>query len=184
MRPSSLLVMLLVLGTYFTAQPVAAGEGKPRAHGDAVWGVCEPLDRGLVARPVEGGKVYVGWRLLDSDPKDVAFNLYRRTGDADPVKLNDEPIRKTTNFVDASVARADEHAYFVRPIVDGKERSPSTQTRVVPGQAVAPYLHRRRNRRWRPAKQLPLTSRSSWPATTRSRRWALPTWMPTAASIS
>jgi len=140
MRPSSLLVMLLVLGTYFTAQPVAAGEGKPRAHGDAVRGVCEPLDRGLVARPVEGGKVYVGWRLLDSDPKDVAFNLYRRTGDADPVKLNDEPIRKTTNFVDASVARADEHAYFVRPIVDGKERSPSTQTRVVPGQAVAPYL--------------------------------------------
>ena len=59
----------------------------------------ERLDRGLVARPVDGGKVYVGWRLLQSDPADVAFNVYRRTGEGKPVKLNAEPIRKTTDFM-------------------------------------------------------------------------------------
>src|SRR5262245_60536086 len=36
----------------------------------------EKLDRGLVAIKTEKG-VYLGWRLLKSDPADVAFNVYR-----------------------------------------------------------------------------------------------------------
>ena len=48
----------------------------------------ERLDRGLVARTVADGKVYLGWRLLRSDPADVAFDVFRRVGDAEAVKLN------------------------------------------------------------------------------------------------
>ena len=74
----------------------------------------ERLDRGLVARNVADGKVYLGWRLLRSDPADVAFDVFRRVGDAQPVKLNAEPVRKTTDFVDAAPPKDGECRYFVR----------------------------------------------------------------------
>jgi len=35
----------------------------------------EHLDRGVVALPRPGGEVYVGWRLLTSDPEGIAFNV-------------------------------------------------------------------------------------------------------------
>ena len=35
--------------------------------------IVERLDRGLVARPVAGGKVYLSWRLLPTDPPDIGF---------------------------------------------------------------------------------------------------------------
>ncbi|NQT82837.1 hypothetical protein HQ563_07435, partial [bacterium] len=60
----------------------------------------EKLGRGLVAINQGGGKVYVGWRLLGTDPDNTAFNLYRSTGGGDPIKLNDQPITDSTNFVD------------------------------------------------------------------------------------
>ena len=41
----------------------------------------EKLDRGLIA--IKGDKgVYLGWRLLKSDPADVAFNVYRAIDEA------------------------------------------------------------------------------------------------------
>ena len=40
----------------------------------------EALGRGVVAIPDGGGKVFVGWRLLGTDPDDIAFNVYRSTG--------------------------------------------------------------------------------------------------------
>jgi rhamnogalacturonan endolyase len=116
MRRTGASAILLVLWACCAAgEPASAAEATPKVQ------ISETLDRGLVARPVEGGKVYVGWRLLESDPADVAFNVYRRTGDADPVKLNEEPVRQTTDFVDRSAAKGTEHAWFVRPVVDGKE---------------------------------------------------------------
>ena len=35
----------------------------------------EKLGRGMVAINQGGGKVYVGWRLLGTDPDDIAFNI-------------------------------------------------------------------------------------------------------------
>ena len=121
MRPAWFVAIVFVSWICLTPAPASAAEAQPNAHADAADRVCESLDRGLIARPIDGGKVYVGWRLLESDPADVAFNVYRRTGDAEPVKLNDEPIRKTTDFVDDSAAKGTEHAWLVRPVVDGKE---------------------------------------------------------------
>ena len=44
--------------------------------------IVEYLGRGLDARPVDAGKVYLSWRLLASDPADVAFNVYLRPREA------------------------------------------------------------------------------------------------------
>jgi len=100
----------------------------------------ESLDRGLVARPVEGGKVYLGWRLLKSDPRDVAFNVYRRAAGGEVVKVNQEPVRRTTDFVDDTAVGGTAHAWFVRPVVDGKEGPASQEALATPGGEAIPYL--------------------------------------------
>ena len=48
----------------------------------------ENLGRGVVAVNQGDGNIYVGWRMLGTDPDDVAFNLYRTTGTRKSVKLN------------------------------------------------------------------------------------------------
>src|SRR5262245_58544093 len=60
----------------------------------------EALGRGVVALHQGGGKVFVSWRLLGTDPDEIAFNLYRQPDGGDALKLNKEPIANSTNFVD------------------------------------------------------------------------------------
>lgn len=101
----------------------------------------EKLDRALIARAVDDGSVYLGWRLLESDPAGVAFNIFRRAGDADPVKLNDRPVRRTTDFLDESAAKDVENVYFVRAIVDGKPGAASREARAIAAAAKSsPYI--------------------------------------------
>jgi rhamnogalacturonan endolyase len=56
----------------------------------------ESLGRGVIAISQGEGKVFIGWRLLGGDPEAMAFNLYRATGDAGPVKLNAKPLTEVT----------------------------------------------------------------------------------------
>jgi rhamnogalacturonan endolyase len=95
----------------------------------------EFLDRGFVAFTRADTSVYLGWRLLEDDPADVAFNLYRKmigaVPDNDYVKVNSEPITRSTNYVDkgsdyrfleGSTPKVHEaHRYKLTRIVDGKE---------------------------------------------------------------
>ncbi len=81
----------------------------------------EKLGRGVVAVNQDGGKVYVGWRMLATDPEEIAFNLYRSSGGAETVRLNKEPINESTNFVDESVDPNQSNSYFVRPVINSKE---------------------------------------------------------------
>jgi len=63
---------------------------------------AERLDRGLIALPSADGKVYLGWRLLTDDPKDVAFHVGRANGPQGPWRrLTPAPIQDSCNFVDA-----------------------------------------------------------------------------------
>jgi rhamnogalacturonan endolyase len=125
MRLSWCLAFVLALGTSSFAAETAR----------------EALDRGLVARPVAEGRVYLGWRLLATDPASVAFNVYRRTGDGKAVKLSAEPIAKTTDFVDTTAAQGTEHAWFVAPVVNGQEGSPSGEVRATPtAKDAKPYV--------------------------------------------
>ena len=56
----------------------------------------EKLDRGLVASVTSRG-TYVSWRLLDTDPADIAFDVWRKV-DGRIEKLNDRPIIQTSDF--------------------------------------------------------------------------------------
>ena len=55
---------------------------------------AETLDRGLVAVKTDKG-VFLSWRSLIDDPKELTFDVYR--GDT---KINDEPLKSKTNFTD------------------------------------------------------------------------------------
>ena len=63
---------------------------------------AENLDRGLVALPRSDGQVYLGWRLLVSDPPDVAFQVARAEQAGGPWQiLTKEPLKHACNFLDA-----------------------------------------------------------------------------------
>lgn len=102
--------------------------------------VEENLDRGVVAMPVEEGVVNIGWRLLSSDPPDIAFNVYRATAGGEPKLLSKRPISATTDFRDESARLDVEAAYSVRPVTGGREGAPSECFTVPAGAAVKPYL--------------------------------------------
>jgi rhamnogalacturonan endolyase len=80
------------------------------------------LDRGTLARVVEPGRVYLGWRLLKSDPPDVAFNVYRATDGGTPIKLTVKSLTRTTDFTDTGVPLDRENVWFVKPVVSGREQ--------------------------------------------------------------
>lgn len=113
-----LTVLCVALGA--AAQQPAVRPAKPLAQGWASERVEEKLDRGMLATPGRDGKVYLGWRLLRTDPKDVAFNVYRAAGGGDAVKINGAPLTQTTDFIDPAAA-VDKAQYWVRPVSGGKE---------------------------------------------------------------
>jgi len=100
----------------------------------------ERLGRGVVAVPLGGGRVFVGWRLLATDPAGVAFHVYRAAGAGAPVKVNSGPIAGCTNLVDEGVDTGAGVAYTVRPVLEGKEQEPSVSYAIPPGAAARPYL--------------------------------------------
>ena len=63
---------------------------------------AEKIDRGLVALERKDGSVFLSWRLLESDPGDMAFQIRRRSaGAASPSTLLTESEQyRLTNFVD------------------------------------------------------------------------------------
>lgn len=81
----------------------------------------ENLGRGVVATKVEGNRIFVSWRLLGSDPADVAFNIYRATAGGVAVKLNAHPLAGATNFSDTTADFSKENVYSVRTVINGRE---------------------------------------------------------------
>ena len=101
--------------------------------------VMERLSRGVVAVNEGNGKVYVSWRMLVTDPDDVAFNIYRTTGNMSAVKLNSKPITESTNYVD-KVDTTNSNSYIIKTILKGKETEAS-KAFVIPANApVRQYL--------------------------------------------
>ncbi len=100
----------------------------------------EALGRGVVAIPQDSGKVFVGWRLLGTDPDDIAFNVYRKNGGQAPVKLNSEPLRNATNFIDGGANPKEAVSYLVKPVRDGRELESSAPFRLPAGAPARPYI--------------------------------------------
>lgn len=93
----------------------------------------EYLNRGVHAVRQDSGNVFVSWRLLGDESQDLSFNLYRANGDLGKdggtdkqIKLNKQPISKSTNFLDKTAASNITYTYLVRPIVKGKEMAGSS----------------------------------------------------------
>jgi rhamnogalacturonan endolyase len=76
----------------------------------------EWLDRGVVALSQPDGNVYIGWRLLASDPQDIGFDVLRSSEpNGEYKKLNDLPVKDSCNFVDTSTNNKSWY-YIVRPV--------------------------------------------------------------------
>jgi rhamnogalacturonan endolyase len=134
MTASVMVAMLALPALMWPANdnPPSAVKPKPR--------LMEKLGRGLVAIHPADNKVYISWRLLGTDPNAITFNLYRFTDGGAPAKLNEEPIAKSTNFVDETADLSKTNSYFVRPVLDGKEQEASTPFKLGPNPPARPYL--------------------------------------------
>ena len=100
----------------------------------------EDLGRGLVAMRVSGSQVQVGWRMLGTDPDEIAFNLYRSSAGGAEVRVNGAPLRRTTDFRDSPPGLNVPNTYRVRPILGGVEQAPSGAF-TVPANASVPTDH-------------------------------------------
>ncbi len=76
--------------------------------------IMENLNRGILAVVSGTDSVFVSWRLLATDPENIAFNVYRND-----TKLNPEPLTKCTCFMDTNGSVDD--FYAVIPVINEKE---------------------------------------------------------------
>lgn len=96
---------------------------------------AESLDRGVIAMATRDGNVYIGWRLLVSDPPDIAFDVLRSAEPDGPHKtLNARPIADSCNFVDTT-ADGKRWYYVIRPVGTSDVSSKSVPVRSDPADA-------------------------------------------------
>src|SRR5262249_3410360 len=123
-----------------TAIATAAADGATRATPTQGAKQIENLDRGVVAFNRSNNQVYLSWRLLATDPSNIAFNVYRSTNGGAAVKRNNTPITKTTDFTDTGVTQASTNEYFVRAIINGVEQADSRHFTIAANTAVGQFL--------------------------------------------
>ena len=99
----------------------------------------EQLGRGLVAIHNGKGKVSISWRYLETDPIDLAFDLYRQQGKEKPQKLNREPLQQSTFFVDENVNVNKDNTYFLK-ISGSSTTEKEGEYHLTPQRARLPYL--------------------------------------------
>jgi len=98
--------------------------------------VAETLDRGVVAFSKADGGLYVGWRLLGSDPPDVTFDVLGTGANASatpPARLNPRPIRESCNYVGTQSDPME--SVRVRAVSKGRVIGESDAVRVRPADA-------------------------------------------------
>src|SRR5687767_7834061 len=78
----------------------------------------ESLDRGLVAVRNKEGKVFISWRLLGTESKDLGFNVYR-SSKGKTSKLNKTPVTSVTHFIDQTTDTTQEVSYTVKSVTKG-----------------------------------------------------------------
>jgi rhamnogalacturonan endolyase len=102
--------------------------------------MMENLGRGVIAVRRSSTQVYIGWRLLGTDPSNISFNLYRATGNGAAIRINGTAITSSTNFVDSSADLGQSNRYFVRPIINGAEQEDSTSFTLPANAPVRQYI--------------------------------------------
>jgi rhamnogalacturonan endolyase len=133
MRHALALAVALAGGLFLFSRPASAADESSKYR-------VENLGRGVIALRASDTGVYVGWRLLGTDPADLAFNVYRTTNGGTPVKLNGQPLTATTDLVDTSADLTQANSYTVRPVLKGTELAASTPFVLPAGAPVQQYL--------------------------------------------
>jgi rhamnogalacturonan endolyase len=100
----------------------------------------EGLGRGTVAIRTDETSVFIGWRLLGTEPQGTAFNVYRSTGGGKQARLNDEPLAKGTNFIDSRADLSQTNTWSVRPVLNGREGDAGSDCTLAASSPVRPYL--------------------------------------------
>ena len=83
--------------------------------------------------------MFLSWRMLGTDPESITFNVYRASGKAQAIKLNDKPLTASTSFLDTNSNPATNNDYFIRPLLDGQEMEPSSTFKVPANAPVQTY---------------------------------------------
>ena len=113
----------------------------------------ERLNRGLVAIHHGGGRVFVSWRLLGTDPDGVAFNVYRIVGNAAPVRVNAAPLTEATSISDSIFVTASRILFLQDDLGGLRDRAKllfaSVGAKTATPAAVLHALHLRRDGRVR-----------------------------------
>ena len=121
--------LLLLAGALFLFSPVANAQRQ-----------MEKLGRGVVAIRTGSTSVYVGWRMLGTDPDDIGFNLYRVPNGGAAVKVNSAPITNSCNIVDTGATLTQSNAWFVRPVTNGVEWAASAASGLTANAPTQPYF--------------------------------------------
>jgi rhamnogalacturonan endolyase len=101
----------------------------------------ENLNRGIIAVRTGTDSVYIGWRMLGTEPDEISFNIYRQNGNEKPVKLNKKPIVESTNYVDGSANLLTENKYYIQTILKGKEQAKSNAFILNANSPVQQYIN-------------------------------------------
>lgn len=118
----SLIILLSALKTYSQRQ-------------------MENLGRGLIAVRYSADSVFLSWRVLGTEPENIAFNLYRQSGSDKPIKLTREPLTEITCFIDAGPDFSKENIYSVRTILNRKEQDGGTSFVLKANPPVQQYIN-------------------------------------------
>ena len=101
----------------------------------------ENLDRGIIVIRKANDSVYIGWRILGTEPDEIAFNIYRQSGDGKPVKLNKKPITESTNYEEGNVNFKTDNSYFVKAVLKDMEQEKSKSFTIKAGAPVQQYIN-------------------------------------------
>lgn len=100
----------------------------------------ENLDRGVIAVRKSNDSVYIGWRMLGTEPDDIAFNIYHQTGKEKAIRINKTPVTESTNYVEGNVNFQSDNTYYVRALLNGREQEKSESFTLNAGCPVRQYL--------------------------------------------
>ncbi|MFO1488548.1 MAG: autotransporter-associated beta strand repeat-containing protein [Verrucomicrobiota bacterium] len=100
----------------------------------------EKLGRGLVVLHSATSQAYLSWRLLVTDPEGIGFNVYRSANGAPGVKLNISPLTTTTDYQDTTANFTVSNAWYVVPVTNGVEGSPSAAYALATNSPVRQYV--------------------------------------------
>jgi rhamnogalacturonan endolyase len=100
----------------------------------------ENLGRGIMAVRQSSDSVFISWRLYGTDPQNIAFNIYRKTGSVPPIKLNSKPIKTATYYIDTNIDFTQPNSYYVTSVIKNKESKPDKSYTLPADAPVRQYL--------------------------------------------